>query len=61
MFAQNMRLIADGLAGFFDRYATPPSDLSRFEREWSSMVEVLSQRITAEEQTLHPMFEALGR
>lgn len=60
MFAQNMRLIADGLGVFFNRYSTPPSDLARFEREWKSMVDVLANRIAAEEQTLHPMFEALA-
>lgn len=59
MFSQNMALIAEGLTGFFTRYSQPPADLARFEREWRATVGVLSSRISAEEKTLHPMFEAL--
>lgn len=60
MFAQNMKLIGEGLSAFFTRYAVPPEDLARFEREWRSTATVLGNRIAAEEQTLHPMFEALA-
>jgi hypothetical protein len=60
MFAQNMKLIGEGLSAFFTRYAAPPQDLARFEREWRSTVTVLGNRIAAEEHTLHPMFEALA-
>lgn len=59
IFAQNMRLIAEGLTAFFVRYANPPPDLARFEREWRATRTVLSQRIAAEEKTLHPLFRAV--
>jgi hypothetical protein len=59
MFSQNMKLIAEGLTGFFTRYSQAPTDLVRFEREWRATVGVLSSRISAEEKTLHPMYEAL--
>jgi len=61
LFDQNMRVIADGVIKFFDRYAGKPIERARFEPEWRSLVCVLSQRIEDEERTLHPIHTRLAR
>lgn len=61
LFDDNMRRIADGLTSFFGRFAEKPElDRASFEREWRSVLRILSQRLRDEEGTLHPLFERLA-
>lgn len=60
IFDQNMRVIADGVVKFFDRFAGKPIDRAQFEPQWRSVVGVLARRIEDEESTLHPIHQRLA-
>jgi hypothetical protein len=59
LFDQNMRVIAEGLTRFFNRFAGKPFERASFEPEWKALAKVLAQRIEDEESTLHPIHRRL--
>lgn len=56
LFHANLGRIAEGVLGFFEKWAAlRPEQLTAFQTEWRSTLQLLSRRLRDEEKALHPL------